>query len=87
IGAVCDEIRALPRAEADAASVPTARVRSLVSQLCLLLEHDDMKSGAIWRELKPALVAQFGEAAVHPLTRLIEAFEFPEALTILRAFV
>jgi hypothetical protein len=24
---------------------------------------------------------------VHPLTRLIEAFEFPEALTILRAFV
>ncbi|MBC7206277.1 MAG: response regulator, partial [Methyloversatilis sp.] len=87
IGAVCDEIRALPRAEADAASLPTARVRSLVSQLCLLLEHDDMKSGAVWRELKPALVARFGEAAVHPLTRLIEAFEFPEALTILRAFV
>ncbi len=87
IGAVCDEIRALPRAEADAVGLPTARVRSLVSQLCLLLEHDDMKSGTIWRELKPALVAQFGEAAVHPLTRLIEAFEFPEALTILRAFV
>ncbi|MDY0055449.1 MAG: PAS domain S-box protein [Methyloversatilis sp.] len=87
LGAVCDQLRALPPAEADAAGLPAAHVRGLVSQLSLLLEHDDMKSGAIWRELKPALVAQFGEAAVHPLTRLIEAFEFPEALTILRAFV
>ena len=88
IGAVCDEIRALPHAEADVPGLPAAaRVRSLVSQLCLLLEHDDMKSGSVWRELRPALVARFGEAAVHPLTRLIEAFEFPEALTILRAFV
>jgi PAS domain S-box-containing protein len=85
--AVCDNIRALPHVEADVAGLPAERVRSLVSQLCLLLEHDDMKSGGVWRELRPALAAQFGEAAVHPLTRLIEAFEFPEALTVLRAFV
>ena len=54
---------------------------------------DAVKNGAVDRAAlaaavlgKPEALKRL-EAAVHPLTRLIEAFEFPEALTILRAFV
>ena len=83
--AACDEIRALPRESAPVVAVSLDAVRPLLAQLELLLDHDDMKSGAVWRELKPALEAHLGERAVHPLARLIEAFEFPEALVVLRA--
>lgn len=85
--AVCAEIRALPGVLVAPAAVPLDTVRALVARLALLLDHDDMKSGTVWRELKPALEAHLGAPAVHPLARLIESFEFPEALVVLRALI
>ena len=85
--AVCAEIRALPGAVAAPVAAPLDTVRALIARLALLLDHDDMKSGTVWRELKPALEAHLGTRAVHPLAHLIEAFEFPEALVVLRALI
>ena len=85
--AACDEIRALPTAAAGVAALPAAAVAELIVRLERLLDHDDMKSGSVWRALKPALEARLGERAVHPLARLIESFDFPEALVVLRALV
>jgi hypothetical protein len=59
----------------------------LLGRLSRLLEHDDMRASAVWRELKPLLRAHCGEADVAELARLIEGFDFPSARAALQSLV
>ena len=83
---VCAEIQTLRANGGDGvqkASDP-AQARQLLATLEFLLEHDDMQASRTWRALQPLLAEAPNQDAVAELGRLIEEFEYPEALGRLR---
>ena len=79
-------VRALPEASVTAAPVEVDRdeVKRVVTAIEALLTADDMAVNNLMRSAEPLLYAAFGAAATE-LGRCIEAFDYPHALTVLRA--
>ena len=65
-------------------SAPTLE---LFAMLELLLEQDDIKASGTWRELQPLLVKTLDKDLLARLGRLIDDFDFPQALILLRGIL
>ena len=59
----------------------------MLSDLVALLEKDDMRAYALWRELEPSLSLTIGKNDIAAVSQKIEAFDFPSALSILKAVI
>jgi signal transduction histidine kinase/DNA-binding response OmpR family regulator/HPt (histidine-containing phosphotransfer) domain-containing protein len=78
-------MQALPDQPKEAAppAVDWARIRSAATHLAALLADDDLRASEFFHTVAPLLRASFGETAVR-LEQNIEAFEYDQALNILR---
>ena len=86
---VCVEIRAMKIS--DETLKPTesdsAHTLELFAMLELLLEQDNIKASGTWRELQPLLVKTLDKDLLARLGRLIDDFDFPQALIVLRGIL
>ncbi|MFZ4700508.1 MAG: Hpt domain-containing protein, partial [Candidatus Methylumidiphilus sp.] len=89
LAAACAEIQAMHLVDKTPTrkDVDPAQVRELLARLETQLGQDDMKASGTWRELQPLLAASLGDDAVASLGRQIDDFDYPMALTSLRAIL
>jgi hypothetical protein len=59
----------------------------MVNDIVGLLEKNDMKAYTLWRELEPILTSVISENDVVSVRQDIENFDFPSALSTMKAII
>ena len=87
LSSVLDEIEAIDVHKSANSNTDRVKVAKMLSDLVALLEKDDMRAYALWRELEPSLSLTIGKNDIAAVSQKIEAFDFPSALSILKAVI
>lgn len=83
-----DEIEAMGLKEkAVSAAIDMAKAIEMVNDIVGLLEKNDMKAYTLWRELEPILTSVISENDVVSVRQDIENFDFPSALSTMKAII
>jgi CheY-like chemotaxis protein/HPt (histidine-containing phosphotransfer) domain-containing protein len=82
------EIEAMGLKEkAVSAAIDMAKAIEMVNDIVGLLEKNDMKAYTLWRELEPILTSVISENDVVSVRQDIENFDFPSALSTMKAII